>query len=254
MTTLAQDKPRVYELGDLNHIPVVAADIIFEGAAIGVVIASGHARPLTSVDGFAGFANDQADNLLGSAADIYVESKRQGEIELLVSGAVLTDFWQPVYATDDDTFSFLPTGGVFVGFVKRFVSSGKVIVAFDVDNFVDPWAGYVCETISANKTLDVEDTGKAFFVDTDATTTTLPATTTGIDCVVVNAGAYGTVAVNLDPQAADKIMGPDIAGADNKDLINTKATAQRGDFVALKDGHADGYIIKRMSGTWATEG
>ena len=35
MTTLATDKVRDYELGDVNELPVIAADILYEGAAIG---------------------------------------------------------------------------------------------------------------------------------------------------------------------------------------------------------------------------
>jgi hypothetical protein len=34
MTTLALNTPRAYELGEFNEIPVIAADIIFEGAAV----------------------------------------------------------------------------------------------------------------------------------------------------------------------------------------------------------------------------
>jgi len=62
MTTLAANLPRSYELGALNHLPVIAADIIYEGAAVGVVAASGHARPLTAADRLPGFATRQADN------------------------------------------------------------------------------------------------------------------------------------------------------------------------------------------------
>ena len=56
MTTLAANKPRAYELGDQNDLPVIASDIIYEGAAVGIVKATGHARPLTSTDQFGGFA------------------------------------------------------------------------------------------------------------------------------------------------------------------------------------------------------
>lgn len=254
MTTLAKNTPRDWEIGDRGTLPVIAAGIIYEGAAVGMVVGTGHSRPLTSVDVFAGFAEDKADNSEGAAAALNVDLIKRGAIKLAVSGAVITDVGQPVYATDDDTFVFLPTGGVFVGFVKRFVASGYAIVEFDADAFVDPWAGWACETVSANKTLDVEDTGKALFIDTDATTTTLPATTTGVRCALVNIGAYGTVAINADPNASDKVMGPDIGGTDNKDLINTKATANRGDYVILQDGHADGFQVEAMKGTWATEG
>lgn len=254
MTTLSVNTPRAFELGDRNEFPVIESDIIFEGAAVGIVKASGHARPLTSVDKFAGFAEAKADNSAGGAAAITVRTVKEGAVELPVSGAVITDKNLPVYAQDDNAFSFNPVSGVFIGFASRFVSAGYMVVEFDVDNFVDPWAGYICETVADDKTLDVEDTGKAFFVTVDAKTITLPATAVAIICAIVNMGAFGTVAVNVSPNASDKIMGPDIAGADNKDLINTKATANRGDFVRVRLGHADGPMVEQLVGTWATQG
>lgn len=45
MTTLASDKARDYYQGDFHEFPVVAADIIYKGAAVGDN-GSGYARPL----------------------------------------------------------------------------------------------------------------------------------------------------------------------------------------------------------------
>jgi len=253
MTTLAADSARTMEIGDRNEFPVIASDIIYEGGAVGLVGSTGHARPLTSADQFVGFAESQADNSSGAAAAINVRVVKSGAIKLSVSGAVITDVGQPVYATDDNAFGFTPVSAVFIGFVRRFVSAGVAIVEFNAGVLEDPYAGWTCEAVSADKTLDIQDTGKAFFVDTDAKTITLPATAVAVSVLIVNEGAYGTVAVNVDPAAADKIMGPDIAGADNKDLINTKATARRGDLVQLRLGHADGPMVERLVGTWAQE-
>jgi hypothetical protein len=253
-TTLAVDTPRPFELGTLNDIPVIAADIIYEGAAVGVVTGTGHARPLAAGDRFGGFAQSQADNSLGAAAAINVRVRNSGEVQLAVTGAVITDLGQPVYATDDDTFTFIPTSAVFVGFVKRFVSAGVVIVDFNALKYQDPYANYtVRETLSANKTLDIEDNGKCFFVDTDAVVVTLPVVATPINCKIVNIAAFGAAKVSIDPAAADKVQGPDLPGTDNKDLINTKATAKRGDFVVLTTGDANGAIVAELRGTWATE-
>jgi hypothetical protein len=257
MTTLAANTPRAYEQGERNHIPMIAADIIYEGAAVGVVDASGHARPLSGGDRFGGFAVAKADNSAGAAAAINVEVMECGEIQLSVSGAVITDFGQPVYATDDNTFVFSPVGATFVGFVKRFVSSGVVVVGFDVDGYQDPWGAYsVRELLSAAKTFDAEDTGKLFCVDADADgdALTLPAIATGFaGATILAIGAFGTTAVTVDPAAADMVLGPDITGADNKDLICTKATQRRGDFVKLDIGDADGYVVTQLRGTWARE-
>ena len=257
MTTLAQDTTRDKILGEHNDIPVIASDIIYEGAAVGVVKASGHARPLQSGDRFAGFAQDKCDNSAGTAAAKNVRVDRKGVVKLSVSGAVITDINQPVYATDDNTFVFLPTGAVFIGYVKRFVSSGVVEVEYDADNFEDPYSFFGSpeeyETISGAKTLDIQDNGKVFFVDTDALVITLPAVATPVNCTIVNIGAYGTIAVNVSPAAVDMIHAPDIAGTDNKDHINTKATAQRGDLVQLRTGDANGWVVSNQRGVWAQE-
>lgn len=254
MTTLAVDKPRVEELGAQNDIPVIASDIIYEGAAVGVVKGTGHARPLAAGDKFAGFAISQCDNSLGAAAAKNVKVLSKGKMKLSVTGAVITDFGLPVYASDDDTFSFVPTG-VFVGFVSRFVSAGVVIVDVDAIGHRDPFAAHgVREVKSANYTLDAQDTGKLICVDTDAFTLTLPAIADGLGGVtIMNIGAFGTIAVTISPDANDMILGPDITGANDKDLINTKATAQRFDRVKLDLGDADGYVVHEQVGVWARQ-
>lgn len=257
MTTLAANKPRDLEQGARNHIPVIASDILYEGAAVGIVDASGHARPLNSADRFGGFAVAKADNSAGAAAAINVEVYHCGQVLLPVSGAVITDAGQPVYASDDDTFSFNPADGAFVGFVKRFVSSGNVIVEFDVAELRDPWGHYsVRETLSGTKTFDAQDSGKLFCVDAaaDADALTLPAIADGFGgATILAVGAFGTTALTISPNASDMILGPDITGADDKDLICTKATQRRGDFVSLMLGDADGYVVTAMRGTWARQ-
>lgn len=254
MTTLAYSQPRDYGVGDRSEYAVIAADIIYEGAAVGLVAGTGHARPLVGGDKFAGFAETTVDNSAGAAAALNVRTLAAGQVQLAVSGAVITDTGQPVYATDDNTFVFSPVGASFIGVVSRFVSSGKVIVAFGPE-IADPYAAYSKrEAISVDKTLDAQDCGKLFWVDTDAKTITLPAIADGLGgCLIVNGGAFGAVAVNVSPAAADMILGPDMAGVDNKDLINTKATARRGDRVKLDLGDADGYVVHDLVGTWAAE-
>ncbi len=254
-TTLAADSIRTLEIGDRNAVPMIAADTIYEGAAVGIVAATGLARPLAAADRFAGFAESKADNEAGAASAKNVRVVERGKIRLSVAGATITDLGQPVYATDDDTFVFSPVGGAFIGFVHRFVSSGVVIVAFDALNYRDPYGQYTMrEVISADKTLDAEDTGKLFWVDTDGKIITLPAVAAGLDgCLIVNGGSFGTVAVTISPNASDLILGPDITAADNKDLINTKATAQRGDFAVIGGNDADGNAVQALRGIWARE-
>ena len=253
MTTLAANKPRTFEGGSRNEFPVAASTTIFEGCAVGIVDATGLARKLNAADRFGGFAEAKADNGSGAASAINVRVIESGAIVLAVSGAVITDVGQPVYATDDDTFVFSPVGGAFVGFVHRFVSAGVVVVSFDALNYRDPYGHHGARvTISADTTIDATYNGKLIWVDTDAKTITLPAIATGVDGVmIVNGGAFGTVGWTVAPNASDYIMGPDITAADNKGIVNSKATARRGDFLVLGGNDADGMSVLESRGTFA---
>jgi hypothetical protein len=253
MTTLAVNVARSFVLGNENDFPAMQ-DIFFEGSAVGVVDATGHARPLTSVDRFVGFVQEKLDASLVAAAVRNVRVKKRGVVALSVSGAVITDVGQPVYATDDDTFVFSPVASVFIGKVVRFVSAGIVDVEFDAGNMADPYAlaGRVWETFSSSTTTDKLDTAKAFWVDTDAQTMTLlaEAVTTAQDLLFVNGGAFGTIAVSVDPNAADLIAGPDDTGAAGGIMVNTKATARRGDFVQISQTADEGWHVIGMRGIW----
>lgn len=129
MTTLSQARRRNYEAGNSNTVPVAAATRIFEGAAVGLVTATGYARPLTSADTFIGFATATVDNRAGSAGALNVDLVAASSVELPVTGATITDGSRPVYAADDDTFSL--DGGVFIGVIKRVVCSGVAVVSFN---------------------------------------------------------------------------------------------------------------------------
>lgn len=131
MTTLAADKPRNYQIGEFEEYPVIASDIIFEGAAVGEN-ASGYARPLVAGDVFLGFAKEKVDNSTGSAGDKRVKVRPRGFAELPVASLAITDNdLADVFASDDDTFTKSSTGNSLIGYVSRFVSTGVGVVYFD---------------------------------------------------------------------------------------------------------------------------
>ncbi len=135
MTTLSADKSRDFVLGEHNHLPVIAADIIYEGAAVGVT-GSGYARPLVSGDPFRGFALQKVDNDAGAAGDKNVWVRQKGRAVLAISGLALTDVGRPVFASDDDTFTL--TGlGTYIGHVVRWIASGSGEVEFDATKVED---------------------------------------------------------------------------------------------------------------------
>lgn len=129
MTTLAADKPRTYHLGDFHFLPVIAADIIFQGAAVGDN-GSGYARPLQAGDPFRGFADYQADNSAGSAGDVSVRVRTHGRIMVSIADLAITDVGKDVYASDDDTFILTQSTNTRIGHVHAFVSSGVGVVEF----------------------------------------------------------------------------------------------------------------------------
>jgi len=131
MTTLAADKARSFELGDIQELPMIAADIIYEGAAVGDN-ASGLARPLVAADPFLGFAERTADNSAGAASALKVRVRTRGQVQLAVTGvASAADVSETVYASDDDTFTLTAGSNTAIGKVSRWVSGTTCIVAFE---------------------------------------------------------------------------------------------------------------------------
>lgn len=132
MTTLAANQAREYELGDNSEYPVIANDIIYQGAAVGEN-GSGYSRPLVAADPFQGFAIAKADNTGGSAGDINVNVRTRGKIRLTVAGATaITANDRPaVYASDDNTFTLTSTSNSLIGYVSRWIASTDCIVEFD---------------------------------------------------------------------------------------------------------------------------
>ncbi len=131
MTTLAADKARSFELGDIQELPMIASDIIYEGAAVGDN-ASGLARPLVAADPFLGFAERTADNSAGAASALKVRVRTRGQVQLTVVGAAsAADVSETVYAADDDTFTLTAGSNTAIGKVSRWVSGTTCIVAFE---------------------------------------------------------------------------------------------------------------------------
>ena len=120
----------------------------------------------------------------------------------------------------------------------------------------------VVETITADRTLTVADSGKVFLVGTDALTITLPATVKGLDFTFINIGAAGNNIITIAPVAADGICGTITlassvvtrVGTVNTALVNTKATSTKGNSVRIIGTGVTGtgaYYIVSSTGIWA---
>lgn len=131
MTTLAANKLRDYQLGDNEEYPVIADDVIYQGAAVGEN-GSGYSRPLVAGDPFQGFAIAEANNAGGAAGAVTVNVRKRGNICLPISGIGITANDRPVvYASDDDTFTLTASTNSPIGRVTRWVSTGVAVVEFD---------------------------------------------------------------------------------------------------------------------------
>jgi len=125
--------------------------------------------------------------------------------------------------------------------------------------------GILIETITDDKTLNLGDSGKIFGIATDAKTFTLPKITVknlGMNFTVVNTGADGNNIITISPNAVDSVNGS-IANASadavaggtvNKDIINTKATSNKGDRITLVAMALTEWYIVEGVGIWASEG
>ena len=108
------------------------------------------------------------------------------------------------------------------------------------------------EIKTANYTVvTTTDSGKTLVSTLDAIVYTLPSIAIGNTITFVNMADDGQAALNISPAAIDGIT---YAGSstDDKDLINTKATAKKGDFVTLAS--LDGVVawqVVAARGIWA---
>ena len=135
MATLTANEIRTWSLGDHNELPIIADDIIYRGAAVGDN-AAGYNRPLAAADEFRGFALEKCDNTGGSAGDLNVKVLVRGKVQLAVGSLAITNVGDPVYASDDNTFTLVATSNSYIGRVHRFISTGVGIVAFDADTVI----------------------------------------------------------------------------------------------------------------------
>lgn len=148
-----------------------------------------------------------------------------------------------------------------INYLKTLVDGTTKIVPIDEQLFA-PSLDVVILTDSYS--ITAADNGKTFLIGTDAKVITLPATVSGLSFRVINIGAAGNNIVTISPVAADGITGTFTlaasvvvgAGVVNKDIINTKATAQAGDqttLIATGVAGTTAWIACGSTGIWEVE-
>lgn len=251
MTTLAANSPQVLVTGDMNAVGIIAADTVYEGAMVGDN-GAGYGRPLVAGDRFLGHAIAQVANESGSAGDKNIRL-RTGRYRLVCALiGLITDVGQPVYASDDATLTFDGGGNSYVGKIKRYVSATKMEIEFDTEGQDEFGPNPNRVTKTDDYTTLAADNGKIIYLGVDAKTITLIATVAGYRVRIVNGAGLGVAGIIVDFNAADKSLGGCglAAGADGAVITNTKATAQRGDFLEFIGDGADGWNVVGKRGTW----
>jgi hypothetical protein len=116
------------------------------------------------------------------------------------------------------------------------------------------------ETLTTSGSVDVNQAGTEFNIATDALTITLPAidaNNIGMEFTFRNTGADGNNIITLSPASTDAVHGTvgsvQSGGVDNKDWINTKATANKGDWCTLKAVALTDWYLTGGDGVWASE-
>ena len=127
---LSKDEPRKFSAGQpaaLTEIVMASGVTIYQGSAVGLT--SDTARALNAADTFAGFCERQKTNASGGSTKAPIRTS--GIVELAVASVAATNIGDTVYATDDNTFTLVASGGVAIGKVHEFLSSGRCLVKFE---------------------------------------------------------------------------------------------------------------------------
>jgi len=131
MATLAKDKSRIFSVNSTtNRVPIIADDIVYQGAAVGESSSTGTGRPLVSGDTFLGFATAKVDNA-ASAKDITVYDKGHVWLSGVTGVTGQADLNATVYATDDDSFTLTASGASSIGKITDYSATLGVLVYFE---------------------------------------------------------------------------------------------------------------------------
>lgn len=256
MSTLTKDIKRDFDASVDPHFEdylAIVTDIVYEGAAVTLETATGHARPASIADTvFAGFAVKQADNSTGLAGAINVQVRTQGKAKLAVTGAsAVTDVGKKVYLTDDATFTLTAAGGLLIGRVVRWISSTNCIVFFAATPLDIAGKTKDVEAHTADDTLTPNESGSVHStVGASGTVVlTLPAATVGMEFFFYVGAAQE---LRIDPDGSELISLPStgVPGAAGKYLTADLA----GETVHLVCAVAGSWSVMGFTGTWAAEG
>ncbi len=184
---------------ELRSFQVAGSVHIYKGGMVGLTNA-GFARPLTAGDSFAGIAYEEMDNTSGANGDVSVRVYTVGDFGHALAGAAVSDIGRPVFASADDTMTFVGAGNSYVGIVQDCVTAGEIIVRVDPGKRAVKTVSHAVENLAAGADIAARAI-HAFDQDAwiaSARVINQASAAAGIDgsntCVVLLATGAGTVA------------------------------------------------------------
>lgn len=133
MVALTANIDREEKEGKLLAYPVVASDIVYQGALV-KIDAAGYLAPASAeaTAMFAGVAYEKVDNADGAAGDKVCRVENKGAFLMVGAGFNQASVGKKVYTSDDNTVSLVQGANEqFVGVVVEFISATSIRVSID---------------------------------------------------------------------------------------------------------------------------
>ena len=126
--------------------------------------------------------------------------------------------------------------------------SGPVLVGYSKSG------GNIAAKESSYTVVISDDSGKTFTSKTDGVVFTLPGIAVGNVFTFVNTAEDFQNTMTISPNGSDGITYKG-SSTDDKDVINTKATAKKGDYIKIQamNGYVTAWQVTDVQGVWAKE-
>lgn len=212
MTATTVDKDRGLTGGQERRLPLQASANPFSGSYMSFA-STGYVHELVAGEPFAGICRGAIPTAYSPSADggseVEVIAGRFTMMET-ISGAAIADVYKrrKVYASDDNTLTFTPTGNTFIGVIEAIDAGGKAIIAATTCECLDgPCSAGIEVLADAAATLTTAQLDKLLVMTpTAGRTLTLPL---AADCAgrSYTVKTLATQIITLDGAGAETIDG-----------------------------------------------
>ncbi len=133
---------------ELRSFQVAGTNHVYKGSLVGLTL-TGYAQPLIAGDTFVGLAYEEIDNSSGSDGDLSVRVYTLGDFGMTLTGATVADIGRPVFASAEDTLTFVGGGNSYVGLMQDAVATNQIILRLDPARMHVKTVTHVVEDLAA---------------------------------------------------------------------------------------------------------